>query len=492
MIIANLKEVIGVSVGNTEIKEVWAGDSKVFPDGPTPPAPSGYYYIYRTSSNIIERRDIAQYPKVNFPAIAGNNYGGVFTDYGGKGTIATALANGDPVTFVDDMVQDDGSGYIGELTAEGSTKVFEYSNAITTGTTAYTPTVGTIYFIREIPDWILIPYNQLLMTSDRSTLRNLLVISGLDSFDYNSIKLHIKKEEQSEFEVFDMIPVRTLTVQTYAGGSTITLKSSTVYASFGCPDNIGYLGYYDIFNLIEANSTYIIYYELITPDGISVVSPWKRKLIITTLTKTGVTKEDIPFEPITYDAQVEYIETSSTNCNIPIDETNSNGKFEIDAYIPSTTSAGWLFGSMLGVDNLMYAFTPCDENGLSSYKCGNVSSSTEPKLEGRYTFSNVDNKKICVVTNGTDTITYSTDSVATSNKLLIYLLGLNENGGGRQTIEGIKLYSAKFYNYSGSLRKDLIPVRKNGRGYLYDNVDKLKLYAPKGDPITVYGADVVE
>ena len=478
-------------VGSTEITKAYIGDTLVY--GGQQPTPSGYYYIYRTSSNIIERRDIAQYPTVNFPAIAGNSYGGVFTDYGGKGTVATAILNGDPVTFVNDRVWDDGSGYAGELTAEGSTEMFTVADAITTGTTAYTPTVGAMYFIREIPDWILVRNQTTLYNKSTNLLTYVIVFSGIDSpTDYKSAILYFKEETQESYEAISISYARQLTV------SSSVIKASTAFRTKGCPTDVGFLIYKtDLLNKLEEGKNYIMYFEVITFDDVAIHSSLKTKLTVNNLTRTGLSWSNIPFEPVTYDSQVEYIETSSDNCSLPIDVYNlSTRRFEIDAYIPPTSLDGWLVGSMLADGTKMYAFTPCDENGLSSYKIGSATSPTSLKLEGRYTFSNMANVSECVVTNGTDTITYTSGGTNATNYLPIYLLGLNEGGGGRKTIKGIKLYSAKFYTVASSgtttLVKDLVPVRKDGRGYLYDKVDELQLYAPKGDPITVYGADVVE
>lgn len=264
------------------------------------PTPSGYYYIYRTSSNIIERRDIAQYPTVNFPAIAGNSYGGVFTDYGGKGTVATELANGDPVTFVDDMVQDDGSVYAGELTAAGSTLLFDSNNAITTGTTAYTPTVGTMYFIREIPDWALRNYRHLTYTGSGSNrhVTNVWLLSGTDSLSYSSFSRKFKEETQSEFEQTSYSTARTVTVPRASGSGTQSLNCGTVFKTKGCPTGTGFMAAdtTSILSKLEVGKNYIFYYEVVTPDGIVVHSPVKFKLVVTSLTLKGITVEEIPWE----------------------------------------------------------------------------------------------------------------------------------------------------------------------------------------------------
>ena len=69
--------------------------------------------------------------------------------------------------------------------------MFDYNNAITTGTTAYTPTVGAIYYVKEVPDWGLALYHQMGFASDRNTLIHLLCITGVDSTAYSSVKLYI-------------------------------------------------------------------------------------------------------------------------------------------------------------------------------------------------------------------------------------------------------------------------------------------------------------
>ena len=450
------------------------------------------FYIYHTSNNVIEKRYIKDYPTINFPAIAGNSYGGVFTDYGGKGTVATAIANGDHVTFVDDRVQDDGIGYIGESNVGGATQMFDYNNAITAGTTAYTPTVGTIYYVKEVPDWILNNYTT--FTYNRTSpypLTSVYTVTGLDSLAYSSIVCYFKEESES---TFDTISLTARSSYTPTGSSTIT--AYTVFKSKGCYiNNTGWVCVgSNILDMLEAGKTYNMYFEATTPDGIVIHGPHKRNLSVNNLNRNGLSATEVPFEPITYDSQVEYIETSSDNCSISIGITAVSGyRFEIDAYIPPSSDAGYLFGCKAADDTAMYAFTPCDSNGLSSYEYWDGSSPTSAGLVGRYTFSNLANIYECVVTNGTDTITYTCSNTSNHiNYRLIYVLGLNEDGGARKTIEGIKLYSMKIYTGTGSLVADLIPVRKDGKGYLYDKEDGTRLLAPKGDPITVYGSDVVE
>lgn len=451
------------------------------------------FYIYHTSSNIIEKRYLADYPTINFPAIAGNSYGGVFTDYGGKGTVATAIANGDPVTFVDDRVQDDGIGYIGESNVSGATQMFDYNNAITAGTTAYTPIAGTIYYVKEVPDWILLRYFSFAYSrTSPYPMTYYYATTGLDSLAYNSIVCRFKEESQSTFDTINLTAHASYTPT----GTSSSLDANKVFKSKGLFNtNTGYVcGSDSVLSRFEVGKTYIAYFEATTPDGIVIHSPIKYELVVNNLNRSGIKVTEIPFESSSYDAQVEYIETSSDNCSISTNYVASSGyRFEIDAYIPQSFSAGYLFGCKAADDTAMYAFTPCDSNRLSSYEYWDGSSPTSVGLVGRYTFSNLAKINECVVTNGTDTITYTcSNTLSHANYRLIYVLGLNEDGGARKTIKGIKLYSMKIYSSGGSLVADLIPVRKDGKGYLYDKEDGTRLLAPKGDPITVYGADVVE
>jgi len=248
------------------------------------------FYIYHTSNNIIEKKYINDYPTIDFPSIAGDKYGGVFTDYGGKGTIATALANGEYSSEVFTNIVDNGTPYNGELT-NVSTKIFDATNAITENTTNYTPQVGTIYYLKENPDWMLYPYTH-FYPGGNNKWTYLFHMTGIDCLNYNSATLYMKEENANEYESINMRVVASLKV-----GST-TLRCGTVFKSKGCPTNYtGYLCYVNIADKVEAGKTYLLYSEVITPDGIVLHSPDIRKLTVQELGK-NMTREDIPFEEL--------------------------------------------------------------------------------------------------------------------------------------------------------------------------------------------------
>lgn len=245
------------------------------------------FYIYHTSNNIIEKRYIKDYPTIDFPSIAGNNYGGVYTDYGGKGNIAVALENGQYSSEGVTNIVDDGTPYNGELTS--GTKLFDSVNNITENTTAYTPQAGTIYYLKENPGWILQQYTQYYPTGRTAKMTHLFAITGVDSLNYNSVTLYLKEESDTEYEAINMSVVPSMTI------ASITLNCSTVFKTKGCPTNTGWLCYYNIFSKVEAGKTYYIYFEFNTPDGIVLHSPYIRKLTVQEVGR-NMTHEDIPFE----------------------------------------------------------------------------------------------------------------------------------------------------------------------------------------------------
>lgn len=248
------------------------------------------FYIYHTNNNVIEKRYIKDNQTINFSSIAGNNYGGVFTDYGGKGSIAIALENGQYSSEGIINIVDDGTPYNGELN-NINTKLFDSTNAITENTTNYTPQVGTIYYLKENPNWVLNPYNQFYPTGNNKWTY-LFYITGIDGVLYNSPTLYIKEENANEYESINMTSAKSLKI------GTATLRCGTVFRTKGCPTTYtGYLCYVSIADKVEAGKTYLLYSEIITLDGIVLHSPYIRKLTVQEIGK-NMTAEDIPFDEI--------------------------------------------------------------------------------------------------------------------------------------------------------------------------------------------------
>ena len=247
-----------------------------------------YYYIYHTANNTIERKSIFKNPTVNFPAIAGDKYGGTFTDYGGKGTVATALLNGEDVEFVDDIAQDDGTAYVGEDNT--ATALFDYNNALTEGTTGYAAEVGTIYYVKENPEWTLLPYLYFYPTRN-SKLTGAWLVTAVDSLSYKSVTYYFKELSEQSYTPINLSAVKSANIQ------GLTLNANRVFKSKGCPANTGYIAHTDnIVNELEENKTYIMYAEAVTMDDVVMHGSVVRKLFVTTLIGQGLSVEDIPWD----------------------------------------------------------------------------------------------------------------------------------------------------------------------------------------------------
>lgn len=255
--------------------------------GPCCPLPSKqggeYFYIYHTSNNTIERKRISEYPTINFSAIAGNKYGGVFTDYGGKGSIVSSESFAESFGNNNVFVDSEGTPYVGE-NPDAETHLFDGNNAITDGTVAYTPEVNTIYYIKETPEWILHHYAQSVFSKTSPyPLTNQWLISGIDSLLYSSVICKFKLSADEEYEIINGSVYKSLKF------GNNTLKASTVFRSKGCPTNTGYLlSFGDILDKLEEGHTYKFYFEVVTPDNITIRSYYTFVYNVDTLTRGGI------------------------------------------------------------------------------------------------------------------------------------------------------------------------------------------------------------
>lgn len=159
MIVSDLKEIIAVKVGTTDIEKVYVGEDKVFPDN----AEKDYFYIWHTATGIIERVEVTDSFNIVEKVTPGYSYFGYANNAKGKGTYAIAIENGeaDTLTFVDNKLQD-----IDCRTFDGTVYTSTGTNANTIVKTAYytssgltmTPVKDTIYYLVEIDPRYLIPY----------------------------------------------------------------------------------------------------------------------------------------------------------------------------------------------------------------------------------------------------------------------------------------------------------------------------------------------
>ena len=208
-----------------------------------------------------------------------------------------------------------------------------------------------------------------------------------------------------------------------------------------------------------------------------------------------------------YDAEVEYIQ-QTTNQYIDTGVKVTKGiRAELKVQVDSEYDYGFLvFGSR--VTNAQDAFVA----GCFTSSYVGTSSLVNSWRFDYGTGSATDVQKVCSVDDASKVTTirmmgancgkrgtfnsYSVKSTLTSqdleNNLPIYLLACNTNGvvsypGSPTKLPYGKLYYCKIWE-NDILRRDFIPVRRNGRGLLYDRVTKTLFGSPNGGFFT-YGAD---
>lgn len=249
-----------------------------------------WFYLYHSSNNQIERLKISEYPTIDFTqhlAVDTNLWGGVFTDYGGKGAVATAIINDDPVTFVKNKVQDDGIIYVGESNVSGATQLFNSNNQIINNVTSYTPIPGQIYYIKENPSYILNRY--FYYTPKSGTFTSFYVVTTIDALVYTAVNIFIKEENAQDYTVI------TPTIASSLSISNATMKAYNVFRTYGVPtSSTAFLCYSEILNRLEAGKSYIFKFNAVGIDGVTIESKNTYKLIIESLDKDGISVEVLP------------------------------------------------------------------------------------------------------------------------------------------------------------------------------------------------------
>lgn len=175
-----------------------------------------------------------------------------------------------------------------------------------------------------------------------------------------------------------------------------------------------------------------------------------------------------------YDAVVEYIETDGTAYIDTGVNTSSNTRFDIECYLPVQPTNGSIFpfGARLVNEVNCLEFLRAKNTSLWSYRFGNNSPNTpfgSAATDGDLKINNLTSvNKVDFVCGGTShSITATSNTFDTG--LNFFLFRLNNAGSPRETPSGIRFYSCKLYT-GNILMRDLIAVRKNGVGYLFDQV----------------------
>lgn len=192
-----------------------------------------------------------------------------------------------------------------------------------------------------------------------------------------------------------------------------------------------------------------------------------------------------------YDAQVEWIATDGVAYIDTGFKPKNTTRFEIVMDIPTLEQGTWFFGARNSSSAGQMALL---NNGSWSWRFGNKSAANTTAIStGQYTFDNHTSgapRHLYIKHGGTTLTLTATNNTFTCN-YNFFLFGLNVSGAVSSTTiqDGLKCISAKIWDNT-TLVRDYIPVRKNGVGYLWDNVTE-ELYGNARDTgAFTYGNDV--
>ena len=156
-----------------------------------------------------------------------------------------------------------------------------------------------------------------------------------------------------------------------------------------------------------------------------------------------------------------------------------------------------IFGSRIANNNaaiaLQYYKTSNSSTRYWRWAFGNDAQTTNHGgASGDFHLSNVDAARTMVVT-GAHSSTTTCSAATFDNDLNIFLFGFNSGGtlGGVGGIAYVPIKGFKIYS-GGTLVRDYIPVRKDGVGYLYDQVTETLFGNAAESGAFSYGSDVEE
>lgn len=251
----------------------------------------GVFYVYHSGNN-----DVVRYPMatdgVKYSAdktfdifgktIATTFYGGYFNDYVGKssGFDAAALDYEEDAATHEYVAKDtNGTAYTYTYIKDSNRAAWDDGTAYTDSGKAMVPVVNTVYYLKEVPTYYLLPYSQYTYNKTDKVIRNIWYISAIDDLHYQKAGFFV--ETIAANGETDAIVVDTLTVTNSSGGATVTLSPKSVFGNKGGAGNgvqAGYLGYWDAKAKIAANATSKFTPFWITPDGIYVNGDYTRTI----------------------------------------------------------------------------------------------------------------------------------------------------------------------------------------------------------------------
>ena len=173
-----------------------------------------------------------------------------------------------------------------------------------------------------------------------------------------------------------------------------------------------------------------------------------------------------------YDAEVEYLQ-SDGHAYVDLLKTLDSDKdvVEIDfMLVASGTSARFIFGDRASASSKNYTALVSSSNSIiidindGSYSTYRVNASTSGV--NRRCFIHMEKSNKYIKYDGVEVVSSTTSSQSFTTNGSAYLFGAGSNSRPK-----IMLYAFRWVR-EGTLLFNLIPVRKDGVGYLYDKVSK--------------------
>lgn len=271
-------------------------------------------------------------------------------------------------------------------------------------------------------------------------------------------------------------------------GSVETLSGWSISGYIEIPDDARYV-YYDediddqYTGLYDSSKTYIGH--ITKGNAVPLSAKYLRVSMLTNNISDGIIvilKEQREIHVVLpYDAQVEYLQSSGTQyINTGIYGTE-NLKVEIKVQELAVAHNFAVFG-VFGINNKSYyIFQNASGNwevGMGAYASTSKACDTNEHV---FLFNN-----FTISCDGTTIATINSNTFTTLYPLLLF--NMYSNSGGLYSAKPKKVFYCKMWN-NGTLVRDLIPVRKDGVGYMYDKVSG-ELLGNNGTGSFTYGNDV--
>ena len=250
----------------------------------------GFFYVYHSSDNTVERFSMANNGAVveDFSIYAltapGTLYGGYYSDYAGK----SSGYKSEDLVYTNNKSKDKGEdakaydyAYIAEMKVNNKS-VWTYANGYLPAGTAMDPEENTTYFLKEVPSNYLLPYTHYTYYKSGLKLANLWTMTAIDDMNYDKVGFVIQTDDQ------DAIIVDSLSIKAANSSSSVTLTAGKVFKPKEIQD--GYLGYFEITDY--KGSDIVIKQFWKTKDGITVNGLKKRTLTFDDDTISGLKKND--------------------------------------------------------------------------------------------------------------------------------------------------------------------------------------------------------